>query len=144
MIVLDSYAVIALLRGEPAAPEVARLLAEVEPTVLTALGAAEVVDHLVRLAGATEDDAALDLAELGLGAASPVEAELGLQAGLLRARHYRRATRPVSLADCVAAETARRSACRLATADAPLLDLCHDEGIGLIALVDTRGRTWSP
>ena len=47
MIVLDAYAVLAFLKGEPAAPEVRSLLHGDEAAVLTVLGAAEVVDHLV-------------------------------------------------------------------------------------------------
>lgn len=66
MIVLDAYAVLALLKGEPAAQQVRELLSPGHEARLTSLGVAEVVDHLVRLAGATEDDAALDLAQLGL------------------------------------------------------------------------------
>ena len=63
--VLDAYAVIAFLRAEPAAGEVRPLLDNGDAT-LTAVGVAEVLDHLVRLAGADEEDAVLDLAQLGL------------------------------------------------------------------------------
>lgn len=66
MIVLDSYAVIALLRGEAAAGAVEQLVVSNHDAGLTALGLAEVLDHLVRLAGAHEDEAVLDVAQLGL------------------------------------------------------------------------------
>lgn len=144
MIVLDAYAVIALLKGEAAADQVAQLLAGEEETTLTALGVAEVVDHLIRLAGAEEDDAVLDLAQLDLDSPSPVDASLGVRAGLLRARHYHRKNRTVTLADCVAAETARRPRWSLATADPHLLDLCREEGIVSIPLPDSSGQTWPP
>jgi predicted nucleic acid-binding protein len=111
---------------------------------LTALGVAEVVDHIIRLAGAEEDDAVLDVAQLGLDSPSPVNAALALRAGLLRARHYHRKNRAVSLADCVAAETARGAGSSLASADPHLLDLCRDEGIVSIPLGDSSGETWSP
>jgi hypothetical protein len=55
-----------------------------------------------------------------------------------------RTSRPVSLADCVAAATARQVGRPLATADPHLLDMCGDEGIAVIALPDSRGRVWSP
>jgi len=142
VIVLDAYAVLALLKGEPAAPQVHDLIAGNHEARLTALGAAEVVDHLVRLAGASEDDAALDLAQLGLADATPVDADLGLRSGLLRARHYHRRDRAVSLADCVAAETARSSDASVATADPHLLDMCRGEGIRVISLPDSKGNTW--
>ncbi len=143
MIVLDSYAVLALLKGEAAADQVSELLAGEEETALTALGVAEVVDHLIRLAGAEEDDAVLDMAQLGLDSPPPVDADLALRAGMLRARHYHRKIRAVSLADCIAAETARGTGSPLASADPHLLDLCHDEGLGVIVLPDSSGQTWS-
>ena len=145
MIVLDSFAVLALLRDEPAAAQVQHLIEEEEEeAALTVLGVAEVVDCLVRLMGADEDSAVLDLAQLGLASPSPVDAGVALQAGLLRARHYHRKSRPVSLADCIAAEMARPAGDQLATADAHLLDLCHEEGISFIGLPDSAGQTWSP
>lgn len=143
MTVLDAYAVLSLLKGEPAALNVQQLLNSAE-CGLTALGIAEVVDHLVRIVGATEEDAALDLAQLGLMAPGPVDAELAFQAGLLRARHYDRRSRAVSLADCVAAEVARSLNSEVGTSDPQLLDLCRDEGVGVAPLPDSHGATWSP
>ncbi|HVA07594.1 MAG TPA: PIN domain-containing protein [Acidimicrobiales bacterium] len=144
MIVLDSYAVLALLKGEPAADQVQKLVEDEVDALLTPLGVAEVLDHLVRLANAEADEAVLDLAQLGLATPTAVEAELAATAGLLRARHYHRKNRAVSLADCVAAETARPLGCRLASADPHLLDLCRDEGIAVIPLPDSTSRMWSP
>jgi predicted nucleic acid-binding protein len=143
MIVLDSFAVLALLKDEPAAAQVEQLVESEEDTALTALGVAEVLDHLVRLAGADEEEAVLDLAQLGLASPAPVEVRVAWRAGLLRARHYHRRNRAVSLADCVAAETARPVGSQLASADPQLLDLCRDEGIAVIPLPDSTGRTWS-
>jgi PIN domain nuclease of toxin-antitoxin system len=74
--ILDAYAVIAYLRSEPAAEQVRPLL-KAGDGALTAVGLAEVVDHLVRLAGADEDDTVLDLAQLGLLDAVPVDAPEG-------------------------------------------------------------------
>lgn len=144
MIVLDSFAVLALLRDEPAAALVQQLVESGEEVALTALGVTEVIDHLVRLLGADEDEAVLDLAQLGLASPTPVDVDVAMQAGLLRARHYHRKYRAVSLADCVAAAIARSASSQLASADPHLLDLCRDEGIAVIALPDSTGRTWSP
>jgi predicted nucleic acid-binding protein len=140
--VLDAFAVLALLRGEPAAEAVSALI-ETGDAILTPLGVAEVVDHLVRIVGVGEDDAVLDVAQLGLADPQPLTATIALRAGLLRARHYHRTARAVSLADCVAAETARTFEAPVATSDPHLLDLCRDEGIGLLALPDSRGNIWS-
>jgi predicted nucleic acid-binding protein len=144
VIVLDSYAVLALLKDEPAAAHVQELVEDDEEASLTSLGIAEVIDHLVRLAKAEEDEAVLDLAQLGLAIPTVVEAELATSAGLLRARHYHRKDRAVSLADCVAAEAARPLGRRLASADPHLLDLCRDERIAVIPLPDGTSRIWSP
>jgi predicted nucleic acid-binding protein len=141
--VLDAYAVIAYLKAEPAAGEVRPLL-DGGDAFLTAVGVAEVLDHLVRLAGADEEDAALDLAQLGLIDGVVVDSELGLGAGRLRARHYHRNRCPVSMADCIAAETARRAREALATSDLHLLDLCHKEGIAITVLTGSDGTKWTP
>lgn len=142
MTVLDAYAVIAYLKAEPAAGEVRRLLEDGDAG-LTAVGLAEVLDHLVRLAGADEEEAALDLAELGLLEAVVVESDLGLAAGRLRARRYHRVRCAVSMADCIAAEAARRGATSLATSDPHLLDLCRVEGISAIVLTAPDGTSWA-
>lgn len=141
--ILDAYAILALLKGEPAASLVSTLLGEDGGARLTAVGVAEVVDHLIRLVGTSEDEAALDIAQLGLAEALSVDSSLATAAGALRARHYHRRHRAVSLADCVAAEAARICGVALVSADPHLLDLCHDEGIDRIALTDTAGRVWS-
>lgn len=140
---VDAYAVIAYLKAEPAAPEVRPLLDSGEAN-LTAVGVAEAIDHLVRLAGADEDDAALDLAQLGLLDGIVVDSALGLAAGRLRARRYHRSRCAVSMADCIAAEAARQDETGLATSDPHLLDLCHIEGISAIVLTASDGTRWAP
>lgn len=141
--IVDAYAVLALLKGEPAGPAVREMVASEPSPALTAIGVAEVLDHLVRVEGATDEDAALDLAQLGLSAPAPVDEAIATRAGLLRARHYNRRTRAVSLADCIAAEVTRSSESALATADPHLLDLCSEEGIATVVLPDSGGRLWS-
>jgi len=143
MTVLDALAVLAALKGEPAAPEV-RALIERGGCALTTVGVAEVVDHLVRVVRVEEDDATLDLQDAGLDRPIELDAASATLAGLLRARHYHHKTRRVSLADCVAAHAARSSNAPLATSDRHLLDLCHEEGIEVIALPDSRGNVWAP
>jgi PIN domain nuclease of toxin-antitoxin system len=139
--ILDAYAVIAYLRGEHAAQKVRPLLS-VGDAQLTAVGLAEVLDHLIRLADIDEEDAALDLAQLGLLNARPTEASIGTAAGRLRARRYHRTRCQISMADCVAAETARADGRPLVTADPDLLDVCDIEGIAIVALPGSDGSTW--
>jgi predicted nucleic acid-binding protein len=144
MIVLDAYAIVALLRDEPAAEYVEQLLAERPGASLTVIGVAEVLDRLVRLTRVDEDQAVLDLAQVGLDEPVPLDSDAAHRAGLLRAKHYQRRTRAVSLADCIAADTARLKNQPLATSDPHLLELCTDEGIPVIVLPDTAGNWWSP
>ncbi|MEO1062508.1 MAG: PIN domain-containing protein [Actinomycetota bacterium] len=143
MIVLDAYAVIALLRGERAATDVADLLVG-ETCALTPLGVAEVVDRLVRLAGADPDDVALDLAELGLLEPRPLTAAAAVRAGSLRSRRYHGSACAVSLADCVVVEVAREEGGVVATSDPHLLDVCLAEELPAVVLPDTTGRYWTP
>jgi PIN domain nuclease of toxin-antitoxin system len=141
--VLDAYAVLAYLKGERAASEVRPLLGLADSS-LTAVGVAEVLDHLVRLSGADEEEATLDLAQLGLIDGVSVDATIGAAAGRLRGRRYHRTRCQVSLADCVAAEVARSRRQPLATADPHLLDVCHTEGIVVTVLTAFNGSRWAP
>ncbi|HEX2849191.1 MAG TPA: PIN domain-containing protein [Acidimicrobiales bacterium] len=142
MTILDAHAVLAFLKNEPAADEVEQLL--LTGGVLTAVGVVEVIDHLVRIAGGDEEEASLDLAQLGLDDAVVLDSVVASAAGRLRARHYHRTRCPISLADCVAAEVARSTGRSLATSDPALLDVCHHEQIPLTVLPRTDGSRWSP
>lgn len=144
MIVLDAYAVLAFLKGEPSASEVRLLLEGSEMARLTAVGVTEVFDHLVRIMGVDEENAALDLAQLGLSDPLPVDGSIGAGAGRLRARRYHRTRCAVSLADCLAAETARSFGAPLATSDPHLLDVCHAEAIAVRPLAASDGSRWEP
>ena len=143
MTILDAFAVIALLKGEPAAAQV-QLLIQADGCALTSLGVAEVIDHLVRVVKTSEEDAVLDVAQLSLAPALELDNAIATQAALLRARHYNKKSRAVSLADCVVAQAARTVTSAVATSDPHLLDLCRDEGIAIVPLPDSGGRMWTP
>ena len=140
MTVLDAYAVLAYLRGETAAEEVGLLLRSL--TVLSAVNAAEVIDQLVRVYDRPADDVHADLAVLSRAGMdlTPVSAEVGLLADRLRARHYHRGRKPVSLADCVAGAIALSMGRPLATSDPPLAAMIRAEGSGVHPLPDSMGR----
>lgn len=110
------------------------------PLIGLDFGGSEVIDRLVRVHGQSDEEVALDLAELGLLDGLPLHGVDGLGAGLLRAHHYHRIRRAVSLADCVVAQAARRAGASVATADPHLLDLCDEEGIATVPLPDSTGR----
>ena len=143
MTILDAYAVLAFLKNEAAASEVEALIAA-GSTSLTVVGLAEVLDHLIRLGGADEEDASLDVAQLRLDDPVPIDERLAAAAGRLRARHYHRTRCSVSLADCLAAEVARSQHRSLATSDPALLDVCRDEDIAVIVLTGSDGTRWTP
>jgi len=136
---LDAYAVLAYLRAEPCADQVATLLRT--PTVITAANAAEVLDQLVRVYQRDPDDVHADLALLanaGMDIAA-VTADQALAAGRLRARHYNRDSCAVSLADCLAAATALGREAPLATSDPALAALIRGEGGKIHSLADSKG-----
>lgn len=143
MTVLDAYAVVAYFVGERAQPHVADVLSSGE-CALTAVGLAEVIDRIVRVEGFAREELAADLRRLALADPIVIDETVGVQAGQLRARHYHRRTRAVSMADCVAATAARLFDEPLATSDPHLLDLCHEEQIPTIVLPGSDGSSWAP
>jgi PIN domain nuclease of toxin-antitoxin system len=138
--VLDAYAVIAYLRGEPSADEVAELLHG--PTILTSVNAAEVLDQMVRVFGSDPDGVEADLALLSLAGMTvqAVTHELGMEAGRIRTRRYHRDRAAISLADCVAASTSLAVGRPLATADPALAAVLRAEGGDVHALPDSKGN----
>lgn len=140
MTVLDAYAVVAYLRDEPMAGEVADLLSS--PTILSAVNATEVYDQLVRIFGRDPDEVHADLALLGHAGVEVawLSPEAALRAGRLRAGHYHRQRCAVSLADCVAAATALDYGRPLATSDPALAALARAEGGTVHGLPDSSGR----
>lgn len=140
MTVLDAYALVAYLRGEPSAEEVADILRG--EVAIASANMAEVVDQMVRVWGRPADDVEGDLALLSAAgmAVQELDTETAIAAGRLRARRYHRATCAVSLADCVAAVTALRLDRPLATSDPALTEVVRAEGGSVHALPDSRGR----
>jgi predicted nucleic acid-binding protein len=141
--VLDAQAIVALLIGEPAASPVAALLRDPgAPAKVNAVTIAEVVDVLVRLRGRAYPDVAekLDWLEAGGLEVVAVEGLVGRTAGRLRADHYDRRQRSVSLPDCLALATARAHDEPLATSDPALVEVARREGAQIIGLPDSAGR----
>jgi predicted nucleic acid-binding protein len=129
---LDASALVAFLSGEPAAPQVRRVLADADSAV-TNVQLAEVVDVLGRRHGVGMDeawrtvDAITGLAVVVIGIAE------SCRAGALRARHYHRTRCPVSLADCLLVAAAGPHD-RVVTRDKALAEVARAEGLGVLAL----------
>ena len=142
MTVYDAQAVIALLVGEPAGPEVAAMMRDRESIqVVSALSVAEVLDLLVRRMGNRVEAADERVGWLIAGGLEVVvvDEETGRLAGILRARHWDRDRRPVSLADCVVLATGMTRHEPVATADSALRAAARAEGHPVVALPDSRG-----
>jgi len=138
-VVLDAYAVIAALVGERARAEVEPLLPR---GVVSAPNLAEVVDVCVRVHANDEPAVRERIRWLIAGGleVAPLEADLALAAGALRARHYRRRGCEISHGDCFALSLAGHRKARLATSDPALASVARTEEIEVLGLPDSRGR----
>jgi PIN domain nuclease of toxin-antitoxin system len=142
--VLDSSAVIGLLRDQACASQVADLIARPADGVATlpAIGIVEIMDVLVRRERfhVSACDEALGLLVTGGLDIAVLDAETARLAGLLRARHWDRDRRPISLADSTILATAMLRAEPLATTDVALAAVARAEGHPVIPLPDSAGR----
>jgi PIN domain nuclease of toxin-antitoxin system len=138
-VVLDAYAVIAALVGERARADVEPLIPD---GVLIAPNAAEVLDVCVRVHANDERVVRERIGWLVTGGLElvPLEPNLAVAAGALRARHYRRRHCEISLGDCFALALARERKAPLATADPDLTSAARAEDVKVLGLPDSRGR----
>lgn len=144
MIVLDAYALEAYLNDEVAAADVVEpLILSGQQVLITGIDLAETLDRMLRVHGASRDELENDLIGLGL-TVTGVDATMAFDAGVLRAAHYHRTRRSVSIADCCAAALSLDRDAPLATSDPALLDLLHEEGGRYVALPNSAGEVWSP
>jgi uncharacterized protein with PIN domain len=141
--VLDAQAIVALLRGEPAADDVAALLRDPGHHVsISAVNVAEVVDVLVRVMGRSSEEVSEKLDWLSAGGlvVVPVDEGIGRTAGRIHATRYHRRDRPLSMADCIALATALVRREPIATSDLPLVATAAAEGCDVVPLPDSQGR----
>jgi PIN domain nuclease of toxin-antitoxin system len=138
-VVLDAYAVVAALVGEPARREVEPHLAS---SAICAANLGEVVDVCVRVHGNDETIVRERLDWLIAGGLEvvPLDSVLAIAAGALRARRYRKRDCEISMGDCMAAALAGSRREPLATSDLHLAQTAWAEGIQVLALPDSRGR----
>jgi predicted nucleic acid-binding protein len=138
-VLLDAFALVALLRDEPAAAEVEALLRR-GSTGMPAINLAEALDVLERVEGVPRSR--LDELTGPLVAESidllAVDERLARAGASLRARYFHRSRSPLSLADCILLGAAAGAS--LATADPPLARAARSEQIVVHALADSRGR----
>lgn len=134
MVLIDAYGLIALVRDEPASPRVEALLAE-DPCVVATANLAETYDNCQRTAGFDRDeiDRSLDpLFDAKLGTID-CSLETAKRAGDIRAHHYHRRDRDLSLADCILLASAGPGD-SIATGDRAVLDVAAELGIETVEL----------
>ena len=133
MILLDASALLGHLLGEPRGRRVSALLANGGLGMAT-VNLAETIDVLCRRVD--RERAHEFVAPLIDGPIAQLVALDGARAwrlGELRARHYHRTQRPVSLGDCALLACAD-SADSIATFDTVLIAMARDEGVAVIDL----------
>jgi predicted nucleic acid-binding protein len=131
---LDAYALVAFLVGGPAAAQVRALLREGDARVATA-NLAEVLDvssrvHRISIPRTME---VLGLLLEGPLTVVDLDLALALRAAEIRAQHYHRSSRPISLADAVLIASAASEG-RIATADPDVLAVAKEEQIETVEL----------
>lgn len=129
MTLLDAYALVAFMVGGPATPQVRAILREGDAAVATA-NLAETLDVSQRLYGLPIARAMEILEPLLEGPLTLValDLEVARRAAEIRAGHYHRSTRPLSLADAVLIASAKPGD-RIATADPHVLAVAREEKI---------------
>ena len=132
--VLDAYALIALRLDEPAAEEVERILRSGDAAV-TSVNYGEALDRLVRGRRIPEPRVRAAFEPLLDSSLRRIDVRFPLveAAVRLRAKHYHRERRPLSLADCICIAAAGPDGA-VATADEAMLAVAEAEGVGTAPL----------
>ena len=142
MTLLDAYALVALVADEPAADEVETLLRAGDARAVV-VNVAEAIDVLTRVRRVPADGVrdALEPLFITRVVAPVVSGEPeAWRAAELRARHYDRKSRALSLADCFLLAHALGAGDEIATADPALAAAARAEDLGVVALRDSTGR----
>jgi len=134
VILLDAYALISFLVGGPATDQVRGFLRGGGAAVATP-NLAEVLDVAQRVHRLPIGRAWEVLEPLFDGTLTPVPLDVAVarRAAEVRATHYHRSSRPISLADAALIASAEPGD-RIATADPDVLAVATAEGIGTVAL----------
>ncbi len=128
-VLLDAFALIALLADEPAADEVEALIRR-GTAAMTTVNLAEALDVLQRVGGISAerlDELTTPLVGERIKLLAVGE-RIAREAAGIRARRYHRTRAPLSLADCILLAAPGESD-ELATADGPLIAVAEAENV---------------
>jgi predicted nucleic acid-binding protein len=144
MRVFDAHPLAAVLLGETAGLASGRLLADsgLDASVC-ALNAAEVVNIVARRSAATPTQVVEGFGrwlEAGLHVV-PLAWSRAARAAELRTIHYHRTRCAVSLPDCGAIALAEQLGAELVTSDPAMLRVARAEGVAVLPVPDSSGRT---
>jgi predicted nucleic acid-binding protein len=137
---LDASALLSLLLGQPAETEVSALLQRGN-CAIPAPCLTEVVDKLIRQHRVDPDAVSERFGPLIDETISVVstDPQIAWRAGELHAAHYDRKTAALSLADCILLATAGPDN-EIASSDATVIATAGKLGIGVVPLLDSKGR----
>jgi uncharacterized protein with PIN domain len=141
VILLDAFAVVALLADEPAGQDVAEMI-DAGQCAVSAVNLVEAADVLERSHGITTAEtraAVTTLTDAPLQILD-VDERRAWRAAEVRAGFYRRRGAEISVADCILLATARPGLDAIATPDPPVLRIAGQLGIDVIPLLDSSGR----
>lgn len=130
MTVLDASVIIAGLT-DPSTTIFEDLFRGPDVGRVSTINVAEVVDVLIRTHGIDQADVidAIDILIEGGMTIDGLSARQALAAGAIRARHFDRRTRAVSMADCVVVALAAEVGEPIASTDGALLEMAAAEGV---------------
>jgi uncharacterized protein with PIN domain len=143
---LDAYALVALVADEPAADEVEAILRAGGVTVVVA-NLAEAVDVLQRVHDLPPDavrDALEPLLLANVLLAAVSDGTHAWSAATIRAEHYDRKTRALSMADCFLLAHGLAEAETVATTDPAIAAVARALGVTVTGLPDSQGKRPPP
>jgi uncharacterized protein with PIN domain len=141
VILLDAFALVALLADEPAGQDVAEIIdcGECAVSTVSLVEAADVLERSHGIATAETRAAVTTLMDAPLRILD-VDERRAWRAAEVRAGFYHRRSAEISVADCVLLATARPGVDAIATPDLPLLRIAGQLGVDVIPLPDSSGR----
>jgi predicted nucleic acid-binding protein len=144
MAIFGAEPLVAVLLGEPGGLVSGRMLAvETAEHAICSLNAAEVVSRVSRFSGEPAEEVVAKMQvwfDAGLRCV-PLGWDRARRAAELRSVHYHRTRCAVSLADCGAIALAEQLDAELVTSDAAMIKVARAEGVAVLPVPDSSGRT---